>query len=157
AGIEARGELDRVKLIYTISEHSNPTGLSLAADRRGPLVDVARRWSKRQRILVLEDAAYRGLTFERPEPPSVWSHDPTGEQVIHARPSSKTFSPGLKTGYGLLPRSLLGPVLILKGTHGFGSSHFNQQLLEQVLADGAYDRQVELLRATYLRKRDVML
>jgi 2-aminoadipate transaminase len=36
AAIEARGELDRVKLIYTISEHSNPTGLSLAADRRGP-------------------------------------------------------------------------------------------------------------------------
>src|SRR5207249_2159551 len=32
AEIEAQGQLDRVKLIYTISEHSNPTGLSLAAD-----------------------------------------------------------------------------------------------------------------------------
>ena len=34
-GLEARGELDRVKLIYTISEHSNPTGLSLAEETVG--------------------------------------------------------------------------------------------------------------------------
>ena len=34
AELEARGQLERVKLIYTISEHSNPTGISLAEDRR---------------------------------------------------------------------------------------------------------------------------
>ncbi len=31
--LESQGLLDRVKLIYTISEHSNPSGISLAADR----------------------------------------------------------------------------------------------------------------------------
>jgi len=35
AEIDARGELDRVKLIYTISEHSNPSGLSLAEEPSG--------------------------------------------------------------------------------------------------------------------------
>jgi 2-aminoadipate transaminase len=157
AGIEARGELGRVKLIYSISEHSNPTGLSLAADRRGALVETARKWGRRQRIYILEDAAYRGLTFEGVEPPSVWTHDVAGDLVIHARTFSKTFSPGLKTGYGILPEGLLGPVLNRKGNHDFGSAHFNQQVLEVVLADGAYDRQVELLRATYRSKRDAML
>lgn len=157
AELEDRGELDRVKLIYTISEHSNPTGLSLAADRRGPLVETAKRWSKRHRIFVLEDAAYRGLTFEGPEPPSVWSHDRSGEVVIHARTFSKTYSPGFKTGYGIVPSPLIDAVLNLKGNHDFGSAHFNQQLLERVLGEGAYDRQVEVLRATYRRKRDVML
>ncbi len=157
AGLDAHGELDRVKLIYTIAEHSNPTGLSLAADRRGPLVEIAERWSKRHRIFILEDAAYRGLTFEGPEPPSVWAHDRAGDTVIHARTFSKTFSPGLKTGYGILPGSLLGPVLNLKGVHDFGSAHLNQQVLDRALDDGAYDRQVETLRATYRRKRDAML
>ena len=76
--LEAEGQLDRVKLIYTIPEHANPTGISLAADRRGPLVELARRWSKTQRIFVLEDAAYRGLSFGAGEPPSVWSHDREG-------------------------------------------------------------------------------
>ncbi len=47
--------------------------------------------------------------------------------MILARTFSKTFSPGLKTGYGILPEPLLGPVLRLKGNHDFGSAHFTQQ------------------------------
>ena len=61
ARLESEGQLDRVKLIYTIPEHANPTGISLAASRRRPLVELARKWSKNHRIFVLEDAAYRGL------------------------------------------------------------------------------------------------
>ena len=34
----------RPKLLYTIPEHQNPTGLCLAAERRQPLVDLARRY-----------------------------------------------------------------------------------------------------------------
>jgi 2-aminoadipate transaminase len=155
--LEVQGELDRVKLIYTISEHSNPTGLSLAADRRGALVELARHFSKRHRIFVLEDSAYRGLTYEGAEPPSVWSQDVAGETVILARTFSKTFSPGLKTGYAVLPEGLVEPIANLKGSHDFGSSNFAQVLLERVLEDGSYDRQVALLSAMYRRKRDALL
>jgi 2-aminoadipate transaminase len=157
ADLEAAGDLDRVKLIYTISEHSNPTGLSLDADRRRALVEVARAWSKRNRIYVLEDSAYRGLTFEGPEPPSVWSHDDRGDTVILARTFSKTYSPGLKTGYAVVPEPLVDPILNLKGNHDFGSSQFNQQVLERAIASGHYARQVGLLAKTYRRKAGVML
>jgi 2-aminoadipate transaminase len=157
AELEARGELERVKLIYTVSEHSNPTGLSLAADRRGEMVATARRYSKRHRIYVLEDAAYRGLTFEGSAPPSVWSHDLDGETVILARTFSKTFSPGLRLGYGVVPEALVRPILNLKANHDFGSTHFNQVLLERVLADDRFDRHVDLLRQTYRRKCDAMV
>jgi 2-aminoadipate transaminase len=157
ATIEAQGNLNRVKLIYTISEHSNPSGLSLAADRRKPLVELARRWSTNQRIFILEDSAYRGLTYEGTEPPSVWRHDPDGQTVILARTFSKTFSPGLRTGYGILPKGLVAPVVNLKGNHDFGSAHFNQQVIERLMAEGEYARQVDRLRTTYRRKRDVFL
>jgi len=159
ADLEAQGRLDRVKLIYTISEHSNPTGLSLAADRRGPLVDLARRWSKRQRIFLLEDAAYRGLAFGAAEPPSVWGHDAGagGETVILARTFSKTYAPGLRTGFGVLPEALVGPVLALKGNHDFGSPNLNQLLIDRALADGSYRAQVGRLVHAYRRKRDVLL
>ena len=156
--IEARGELHRVKLIYTITEHSNPTGLSLAADRRGPLVDLAKRWSRKTPIYVLEDAAYRGLSYgDGPEPKSVWSHDTEGDTVILARTFSKTFSPGMKTGFGILPGALVGPIIDLKGNHDFGSSNFHQMVLARLLADGSYTRQVERLKALYRTKRDAML
>jgi 2-aminoadipate transaminase len=155
--LDAEGSLERVKLIYTVSEHSNPTGLSLAAMRRQPLVELAQRWSRHQRIFILEDAAYRGLTFSGSEPPSVWSQDAEGETVILARTFSKTFSPGLKTGFGFLPEALVAPILHLKGNHDFGSSHFNQQLLEHLIADGSYANPVQRLVQTYRHKRDVMV
>jgi 2-aminoadipate transaminase len=157
AEIESRGELDRVKMIYTVSEHSNPTGLSLEPERRGALVRVAISWSRGTRIHVVEDAAYRGLTFEGGDPRSLWSHDEEGQTVILARTFSKTYSPGLKIGYGILPEALVRPVLAMKGNHDFGSSHFAQQLLERVLADGHYERQIELLRATYREKCGAIL
>ena len=158
ADLEARGELDRVKLIYTISEHSNPTGLSLAEDRRGPLVEIAERWSKRRKIYILEDAAYRGLTYgDVPEPPSVWGRDRGHDTVILARTFSKTFSPGMKTGFGVLPEPLVRPVLDLKGNHDFGSSNFQQMALARLLADGHCDRQLARLKGVYRRKRDAML
>ena len=157
ADLEAQGLLDRVKLIYTVTEHANPTGNSLAEGRRGPLVELARRWSKGGRIFILEDAAYRGLSFAEVEPSSVWSHDERGDTVILARTFSKTLSPGLKTGYGILPESLVEPVLRLKGNHDFGTSNFGQQILEHLMADGSYDRHVEGLVHLYRRKRDAML
>ncbi len=157
AEIEARGELDRVKLIYTVTEHANPSGISLAEDRRGPLVDLARRWSKSQRIFVLEDAAYRGLNYEGDEPSSVWRHDPEGETVIYARTFSKTYSPGMKLGFGVLPAELVAPVVSLKGNHDFGTTNLTQQVLARVLADGTYDRHLQGLIGMYRKKRDTIL
>jgi 2-aminoadipate transaminase len=157
AALESQGELDRVKMIYTIPEHANPTGISLAADRRQPLLDLARRWSKTHRIFVLEDAAYRSLSFGAAEPPSLWSLDQEGDTVILARTFSKTLSPGLKTGYGVLPRELVNPIITLKANHDFGSANLNQQLIERILADGSYDRHVAKLTDLYREKCQVFL
>jgi 2-aminoadipate transaminase len=155
--LDRQGRLDRVKFLYTITEHSNPTGLSLREDRRQPLIDTVRRWSRDHRIFILEDSAYRGLTYTGPEPPSVWGLDDSGETVILARTFSKTFSPGLKIGYGVLPQPLVGPVLNLKGNHDFGSTHFSQRVLEKVLSLGLYQPHVGRLVDTYRSKRDALL
>ena len=45
------------------------------------------------------------------EPPSLWRLDREAETVILARTFSKTFSPGLKIGFGVLPRRALEPIL----------------------------------------------
>ncbi|WP_435018990.1 PLP-dependent aminotransferase family protein [Tundrisphaera sp. TA3] len=157
AAIEAEGQLHRVKFIYTVCEHANPSGISLAEDRRGPMVDVVRRWSRHAPIYILEDAAYRGLNYEGAEPKSIWRHDPEGETVIYARTFSKTFSPGMKLGYGVLPAPLVAPLLDLKGNHDFGTSNVNQQVMRRILADGSYDRHLAGLIAMYREKRDIFL
>lgn len=157
--IRDRGELDRVKLLYTIPEHANPTGISLAVDRRKPLLDLMARWSETagRRIPILEDSAYHGLSFGPEEAPSLWSLDAGGETVILARTFSKTYSPGLKLGYGVVPPGLIDPMLALKGNHDFGSSNLAQKLIRLVLANGEYDRHVGRLKEVYARKADAFL
>jgi 2-aminoadipate transaminase len=70
---------------------------------------------------------------------------------------SKPCAPGLKTGYGFLPRDLAVPLLRLKGNHDFGSNNFTQHLLDRLIDSGAYDRHVAELCHVYRDKRDAML
>jgi len=155
--LEAAGELDRVKLVYLVSYYENPSGTSLSAERRKQMVETVRRWSKKQRIYILEDAAYRELCYDGPALPSLWGIDETHESVILAQTFSKSYSPGLRVGYGVLPRELVSPLCDRKGNEDFGSANFNQQLLATVLNQGLYEPHVETVRASYRRKRDAML
>ncbi|HUG93833.1 MAG TPA: PLP-dependent aminotransferase family protein [Planctomycetaceae bacterium] len=153
--LDAEGQHDRVTLIYTVSYYKNPSGISLAAGRRRELVEIARRWSRGQRLMILEDAAYRELRYDGPDLPSVWSFD--REFVIYAQTFSKSFSPGLRVGYGVLPRELVAPVCDRKGNEDFGSANFNQHLLATVFEQGLYEDHVNHVRASCRRKRDAML
>lgn len=151
------GELARVKLIYVVSWYENPSGISLSAERRRAVVEIARRWSRDHRIFVLEDAAYRELHYDGPALPSIWSFDAEHDTVILAQTFSKSFSPGLRVGFGVVPRELLGPLCDRKGNEDFGSANFNQHLLATVFEWGLYADHVTLLRDTYRAKRDAML
>ncbi len=155
--LDAQGKLSRVKLIYLVSYYQNPSGLSLSADRRREVVALVRRWASRQRMFILEDAAYRELRYDGPELPSIWSFDHDRRFVILAQTFSKSFSPGLRVGFGILPSELVGPVCDRKGNEDFGSAHFNQHLLATVLESGRYGPHVEMLRTAYREKRDTML
>lgn len=157
--IERAGELHRVKLIYTVDYFQNPTGLTLSAARRQELIEIVHHIAQtlQHRILILEDAAYRELRYEGEELPSLKSLDATGQHVIYAGTFSKPLSPGLKTGYALLPEDLLEPLLRLKGNHDFGSNHFSQHVLTQLVTSGAYSQHVEKLRTIYREKRDILL
>jgi 2-aminoadipate transaminase len=155
--IARAGELDKVKLIYVVSWYENPSGVSLSTERRRAVVEIARRWSRKQRIFVLEDAAYRELRYDGPEFPSVWSCDAARDTVILAHTFSKSFAPGLRVGFGVIPRSLVGPICDRKGNEDFGSANFNQHLLASVFEQGLYAEHVEMLRRAYRGKRDAML
>lgn len=155
--LQAAGELHRVKLVYTVDYFQNPTGLTLAADRRPRLVEIVRKFSTGHRILILEDAAYRELRYDGPDLPSVKKYDPTNEFVVYTSTFSKPCAPGLKTGYALLPSDLVAPLMNLKGNHDFGSANLAQHVLDRLLATGAFDRHVETLRTVYRTKKDAML
>jgi 2-aminoadipate transaminase len=157
ARLEGAGEIDRLRLIYVCDYFQNPSGLTLSLARRQQLLDLVERYSRHQRIFILEDAAYRELRYDGPDLPSIKSFDRANRHVILAMTFSKPCAPGLKTGYGFLPRDLMGPLLRLKGNHDFGSNNFTQHLVDRLLESGAYDRHVAELCRVYRRKRDALL
>ncbi len=155
--LERAGELPRVKLIYTVDYFQNPTGLSLAADRRPKLVELARRFSKDHRIIILEDAAYRELRFSGDDIPSIKRHDPRNEFVVYTSTFSKPCAPGLKTGYAVVPRDLVDPILHLKGNHDFGSTNLSQHIIDRLIETGAYAKHVARLQSVYRETCELML
>jgi len=155
--LEQQGELHRVKLIYVVDYFQNPSGRTMTAPRRRELFGIVRRYGQKQRILILEDAAYRELRFEGDDLPSIRSLDAANRFVVYAGTFSKPCAPGLKTGYAIMPRELVEPLLRLKGNHDFGSNNLSQYVVDLLLANGDYQKHVEYLRGSYRRKRDAMM
>lgn len=154
--LKTAGQLNRVKMVYLVSYYENPTGVSLAADRREQVVEIVDRYSEEHQIITLEDAAYRELRYDGPELASLWSYDKGRNQVVLSQTFSKSFAPGLRTGFGVLPPALVEAVNDRKGNEDFGSAHLNQNLLATVLEEGWYQEHVEKVRANYRIKRDAM-
>jgi 2-aminoadipate transaminase len=157
AEIEAAGDLYRVKMLYTCTHHQNPTGITLSAERRPRLLDIVKKYSTHHRILLLEDNAYRELTYQGEAPVSIKSFDTDNEYVALLHTYSKPFAPGLKTGYGLLPADLCEKAMMFKDGRDFGSANLNQHLLLRAISGGAFDKQVKILCKAYTAKRDAML
>ena len=155
--LEQGGLLPRVRMVYVVSYYDNPSGVSVSADRRPQLLEVTKRWSKDERILLLEDAAYREVRFDGPELPSIWSFDTDNDTVILTQTFSKSFAPGIRVGMSVLPDDLVTPVSNLKANEDFGSPHLNQAILARILDDGQYLGHVQKVVQSYQNKRDAML
>ncbi len=150
-------ELSRVKAIYLVTYFDNPGGVTLAAQRRQQVLEAAREWSQESEIRLIEDIAYRELRYDGEDVASLLSMDNDAGRVIIAGTFSKSFSPGIRVGWGVLPADLIGPVLDQKGNIDFGSPNFAQHVMHRVLASGNYDTHIERLRRAYRAKRDAML
>jgi 2-aminoadipate transaminase len=140
----------RPKVLYTIPDHQNPTGLSMPAHRRAELVDLARRYH----FLILEDVAYRELGFEPAAPPSLWSEAP--DVVVQAGTFSKTFFPGVRLGWAAGPSEIIAQLVTAKQNSDQCSGALGQRMLEEYGRGGHLDRQLVASRALYARRATLM-
>lgn len=155
--LEAVGQLERVKAFYLPSYFDNPTSVTLSAARRPELVETLARWNRKTPLVLLEDAAYRELRYDGADLPSLAHYDESGELVASTGTFSKSFAPGVRIGWGVLPKWLVEPVLNQKGNIDFGTANLNQHLMHEVLTGGRYEAHRDKLRAAYTAKRDAML
>ena len=139
------------KLLYTIPDYQNPAGVSLSAERREALVELARRHG----IIVLEDVAYRELSFVDERPPSLWSLAP--ETVVQAGTFSKTFFPGVRLGWAAGPAEVVSKLVWAKQNTDQCAGALGQRLLEEYGRRGHLDEGLERARALYRARRDAIM
>jgi 2-aminoadipate transaminase len=99
----------RVKCIYTIPNFQNPSGVTLAMERRRALVDIA----DEQDLLIIEDDPYFDLYFEessRLAPLAALKPD----RVIYLGSFSKVLAPGLRLAYLRAPSEIAFKIEIAK-------------------------------------------
>ena len=140
----------RPKLLYTIPEYQNPTGWTLAADRRAALVELCRRHG----VLVVEDVAYRELGFAGNPAPSLWSLAP--DVVVQIGTFSKTFFPGVRLGWAAGPAEIIAQMVFAKQNSDQCSGALGQRLLEEFIRAGLYDDHVVRARELYRSRAEVM-
>ncbi len=155
--IRSAGDLPRVKAIYLVPYFDNPCGITMPLERRARIVEIAKRWSTAHQIHVIADEAYRELRYEGEDVPSTLTVDDDGDTVIVAGTFSKSYSPGIRVGWGFLPRHLVGPVCSQKGNIDFGSPNFSQHLMAQVVQQGWFDLHLSQIRREYQLKLSSML
>lgn len=142
---------ERPKLLYAIPDFSNPTGCSLAADRRPALVELCRRYG----VLLVEDVAYRELGFAGEKPPSLWSLGP--DIVLQLGTFSKIFFPGARLGWAVGPGPVLAAMASAKQSSDQCAGGLGQRLLEGYLAGGHLDRHLKAARSLYASRAGMML
>jgi 2-aminoadipate transaminase len=141
----------RPKLVYTIPDHQNPAGVSLAVARRGPLVELARRYG----FLLVEDVAYRELGFEGEAAASLWSLAP--DAVLQAGTTSKTFFPGVRLGWAVGPAEVSAQLVAAKQNTDQCAGALGQRLFEAYVRRGWIEEQLAQSRELYRRKCERML
>jgi 2-aminoadipate transaminase len=136
----------RPKIVYTIPDFQNPTGLSMSAERRQALADLARRYD----FLILEDVAYRELGFDAVPPASLWSLAP--DVVLQAGTFSKIFSPGFRMGWAAGPAQIIAQLVAAKQNSDQCAGALGQRMLEEYGRAGHLERQIAASRAVYQRR-----
>jgi 2-aminoadipate transaminase len=141
----------RPKLLYVIPDHQNPTGLSLAVERRAALVDVCRRYG----VLLVEDVAYRDLGFDGQAAPSLWSLGP--DVVVQIGTFSKVFMPGVRLGWAVGPAPVITAMTAAKQNSDQCSGAFGQMLMAKYVSGGHLARNLVSARALYKTRAETMV
>lgn len=134
----------RPKLLYTIPNFQNPTGVTLSTARRQALARIAAE----HRLTILEDDPYGQLRYRGTDVPPVKHWDEQG-WVLYASTFSKTIAPGLRLGWVVARPEVFSRLLILKQAADLHTSTFDQRVAQAYLTSGDQRAHLDRIRHAY--------
>ncbi len=146
-----RGLGRAVKLLYLVPNHHNPSGVTTSSARRVQIMLAASRCG----VLVVEDDPYSLLGFDGEPGPPLHALDPTG--VVYLGSFSKTFAPGLRTGFAVAPPAIRDKLVLAAESAMLCPSALSQQVIAMYLREYPWRNHVKGLRELYRERCEAML
>ena len=142
----------RPKFIYTVPSFQNPAGVTMSAERRQRLVDIARE----HELLVVEDNPYGLLRYEGEAVEPLYKLD-GGDYVIYLGTLSKILSPGIRLGWAVAPPPVLEKIALGKQATDLCTSTLTQYFVAEWFGEGRWQEYIASLVQIYRERRDAML
>jgi 2-aminoadipate transaminase len=156
---ELEGLLDRLaaggrrpKFVYSVPSFQNPAGVTMSAERRRRLVEIARE----RELLVLEDNPYGLLRYEGEPIEPLYKLD-GGDYVIYLGTLSKILSPGIRLGWLCAPPPVMEKVVLGKQASDLCTSTLTQYFVGEYFAEDRWREYIDDLVEIYRERRDAML
>jgi GntR family transcriptional regulator/MocR family aminotransferase len=147
SGVAATG----CEVVVVTPAHQYPTGVVLASERRGALLE----WAADRDGLIVEDDYDSELRYDRVAVGALQGLAP--ERVCHIGSASKRLAPGLALGWVLSPSWLTGALTYEKALADGGSPVVGQLALADLIARGELDRHLRRMRLRCRERREALI
>lgn len=140
------------KLVYTLPNFQNPTGLTLPLERRRALAESAARAG----AAVLEDDAYSDLRYEGERLPAVCGLA-DNPWAVYTGTFSKVLAPGIRVGYLCGSAEVVARIAQLKQITDLHTGSLTQRVAYEFCTGGHLESACARLCGVYRARRDAML
>ena len=136
------------KLIYTIPDGHNPSGLSFTDEKRLKIINLSRKYG----VPIIEDGAYGFINYENFNLP-LRAYDT--DSVLYIGTFSKILSPSARVGWIIVPEYLTEKLEILKETLDINTSTVAQHIISAYIEMGCLENHLSFISQKYKEKRDI--
>jgi DNA-binding transcriptional MocR family regulator len=139
---------NKPKLGFIIPSYHNPTGIVMKGEHRRKVLEIFKRYS----VPLIEDGFNEELLYSSSHVPPLASLCGKGNGVIYVGSLSKILFPGLRIGWILADKKLLGTLESVKRARNIHSSFLDQALLYNYMKSGAFNKYLKKVRKHYREK-----
>ena len=142
----------KAKMIYTIPNFQNPSGVTMSLEKRKRLYELAVRYQ----VMVIEDNPYGDLRYSGEDVPAIKSFDTEGI-VIYSGSFSKVISPGIRVGFMTANKQAMAKMIICKQGQDVHTTMWSQMLAYELMTKYDFEAHLEFLRGLYREKADLCM
>lgn len=140
------------KIIYTIPNFHNPTGVVMSHERRRKLIELSNLYH----VPIIEDDPYAEIMFDELDLRPLKSMDKSN-YIIYLSTFSKTISLGLRIGWIVASEEVINCLKKIKQISDLHVNTLNQYVMSEYLASNRYNEHLKVIRSVYMKKRDLMV